>query len=152
VAQVISAKAEVKKLEDLTGTGQNLGLLVSVMIVCLGAIGVMAMMVTRFDAMSTQLAVLRAMGYEKKEIRSWLLWEGTLLGLGACAVGALLDLITFPIVRNLLGSALPPSEFVSIPIWQSSPVWIAATIGTISAIFIPLYRLYHQDVHSALRA
>jgi putative ABC transport system permease protein len=152
VAQVISTQTEFKKLEDLTGTGQNLGLLVSILIVCLGALGVTAMMVTRFDAMSTQLAVLRAMGYEKSEIRRWLLWEGALLGIGACGAGGLLDLLTFPIVRNLLGSALPPSEFVSIPIWLSSPVWIAALMGTMAAIFIPLYRLYHQDVHSALRA
>lgn len=152
VAQVISTQREYQNLENLSGTGQILGLIISGMIVCLGALGVMAMMVTRFDAKSNQLAVLRAMGYEKREIRSWLLWEGAILGCSACGLGALLDLMIYPLFRYLLGNILPPAEFVSIPIWQSSPVWLAAILGTISAVFIPIYRLYHQDINSALKA
>lgn len=152
VAQGIDVPAEFRRLEALTGSGRDLGLLVSILITLLGALGVTAMMVTRFDAMGTQLAVLRAMGYEKKEIRSWLLWEGALLGTSASFAGALVDLAIFPLVRNLLGSALPPPHLVTVTLFSSGPVWAWAVLGTTTAVFLPLYRLYHQDVHFALRA
>jgi putative ABC transport system permease protein len=152
VAQAIEVNDELARLEELTGTGRSLGLLVSILIVVLGALGVTAMMVTRFEAMGTQLAVLRAMGYEKREIRAWLLWEGALLGGGASVIGAGLDLAIFPLVRGLLGGALPRSPLVGAGILCSSPVWAMAVWGTTMAVFVPLYRLYHQDVHFALRA
>lgn len=151
IAQVIHVADEIHRLEELTGTGRKLGFLMSVLILLLGGLSVAAMMATRFDAMTIQLAVLRALGYERREIRSWLLWEGVLLGVGACLVGALADAILFPLIRGMLGTALPPPSIVHSPIYQSFPVWITAIGATTAAVFIPLFRLYRQDVHLSLK-
>ena len=151
VAQVIHVSDEIHRLEELTGTGRELGFLMSVLILLLGGLSVAAMMATRFDAMTVQLAVLRALGYERREIRSWLLWEGVLLGVGACLLGGVADAALFPLIRGMLGTALPPSSVVHSPIYQSLPVWLTAIGATTAAVFIPLFRLYRQDVHLSLK-
>jgi putative ABC transport system permease protein len=109
------------------------------------------MLITRFDAMSVQLAVLRAIGYGRREIGMWLIWEGFLLGLAGCLVGMVIDGSTFPILRDLLGSALPPADLIASSFLESYPVWIVTVPATVFAIFIPLIRLYRQDVHQALK-
>ena len=151
VAEVVGVEHEKTRLAELTGTGRRLGLLMSLLILGLGSLSVAAMMITRFDAMTVQLAVLRALGYAKREIRRWLVWEGVLLGFAAIALGAILDLVLFPVIRGLLGSALPPASLVHSPLWESWPVWCLAMTATVLAVFVPLIRLYHQDVHVALK-
>lgn len=151
VAQVISIPKELKRLEQLTGTGRSLGFLMTSFIMLLGALSVTAMLVTRFEAMSVQFAVLRAMGYAKKEVGSWLLWEGFILGAVACLIGGLADAAFFPFLRSMIGNALPSPEIVSISFLQSLPIWISAIGATMFSVFIPLFRLYQQDVHFSLK-
>lgn len=152
VGQAVLVAEQKTRLENLTGTGTKLGLFITILILALGGLSVTSMLVTRFDAMALQLAVLRALGYKKRAIGQWLLWEGFLLGIAACFVGALLDLLGFPIVRNLLGDALPPPDIVGSSIFHSIPIWITAILATTASVFIPLYRVYHQDVHFSLRS
>lgn len=148
VAQVIEVEAARAQLEALTGAGRRIGSLIAALVVGLGGLCMAAMMVTRFDAMTAQLAVLRALGYRKGEVAGWLLWEGVLLGAAACLLGAGLDALGMPWVQSLLGAALPDRP---VALLRSAPVWIAALLATVLAVFIPLLRLYRQDVHAALR-
>jgi len=152
VGQVAFVEAEKQKLFDLTGTGRELGFLMAAFIIGLGGLCVAGMLITRFDAMATQIAVLRAIGYSRAQISAWLLLEGTLLGAISCLIGALLDALALPFVRSMLGSALPPEALVSSSIWQSAPVWVAAVLSTAFAVVVPLVRFYRQDVHLSLRS
>ena len=151
VAQIIFAKDEINKLEQLTNTGKKLGIFIILMILILGGLCVAAMMITRFEAMTFQLAVLRAIGYSRKEIASWLLWEGLILGITASIIGATIDFLGFPILRSLLGNSLPESLFISSPVYLSYPIWIIAILSTISAVWIPLIKIYKQDIHLSLK-
>lgn len=151
VGQAVLVSEESKKLEDLVGTGQDLGLFITILVLALGGLAVTSMIVTRFEAMSLQLAVLRAIGYKKIEISRWLLWEGFLMGASACLIGMILDGLAFPLVRELLKNSLPSLEVVSSSLWFSYPVWITALLATTLSVLIPLVRLYHQDVHYTLR-
>ncbi len=151
VAQSIFVLDEKKNLEELTGTGQAVGLFVSALVILLGGLSVASMLTTRFDAMGTQLAVLRAIGYKKSEVAQALLWEGFLLGLSACLIGMGLDALLFPIVRAILSSSLPPPELIDASIFASSPVWAAAMAATIASVVFPLLKLYRQDVHRSLQ-
>lgn len=148
VGQAVLVEVEKRRLEELTGTGKNLGLFISVFVILLSSLAVSAMLITRFEAMGVQLAVLRALGYGRSEIGRWLLWEGFLLGVFGCLLGALIDAAAFPLIRQLLGSAVPLAQS---SVLQSFPVWLLALVATVSAIFIPLIRLYQQDVHRALK-
>ena len=151
VAQAILVEKEVRRLEDLVGVGKDLGLFVTVLILALGGLSVASMLITRFEAMTMQLAMLRAIGYQKSKLGSWLLWEGFLLGVSAVVIGMILDAAGFPIIRSLLGTSLPNSEMVGSSIFYSFPIWITAILATMLSVFIPLYRVYKQDVHFTLR-
>lgn len=152
VGQVAFVQEEKQKLLDLTGAGKSLGLLIAAFIIGLGGLCVAGMLITRFEAMALQIAVLRAIGYGRRTLAAWLISEGLLLGVVACAIGALLDAAAFPIFRHMLGSALPAADIVDVSIWRSAPVWAAAILSTMLAVFVPLVRFYRQDVHMSLRS
>ena len=148
IAQVVSVKDELDALHELTGTGHELGLFMTCLILILSWLAVVSMMVTRFDAMHLQISVLRALGFARGSIRNWLIWEGVFLGASACLFGAFLDWLIFPWLRMRLGNSLP-LEVVS-PLWTSAPVWACAFLATILAVFLPLFRIFRRDVHSSL--
>lgn len=54
-----------------------------------------------------------------------------------------LDFLFFPILKRLLGSAIPLAENISL--LMSAPVWGAAILATILAILVPLYRVSRQE-------
>ena len=152
VAQVVYTAQAKQHLAALAGTGQSIGTMISILVVLLGGLAVASMLVARFDAMGVQLAVLRALGYTRFEVAASLLFEGALLGVAACAIGIFIDLTMFPFMRWILGTALPPPDIVSSSIWQSAPVWFAAILATTASVFLPLYKLYNQDIHRSLRS
>lgn len=151
VGQAIHIETEKEKLQEISGAGKNIGLFVSSFVLILGGLSVCSMLVTRFEGMSTQLAVLRALGYTKRELSGWLLWEGLLLGLFGIILGALLDGFLLPTFRLLLGDSLPPSELVSSSLWQSSLIWIIALVSIIIATFVPMIKMSKTDAHKSLR-
>jgi ABC-type lipoprotein release transport system permease subunit len=151
VAQVVFINDEIKRLEELMSVGKNLGLLITAMIILLGGLAVAAMMITRFDSMKIQLAVLRAIGYKKNEIALWLLWEGIILGVIACLFGALLDVALFPALKSFLGIGLPDTPFISSGFYQSYPIWLITIAATSIAAYIPMIIYYRLDIHSSLK-
>jgi putative ABC transport system permease protein len=151
VGQVVWIDDEVRHLKELTSQGETLGLTLMLMVLFLGGLAVAGMMVTRFEAMGTQMAVVRAIGYRKREVAAWLFWEGLILGTGAVVCGAILDLVAFPLLRWSLGSAIPMTEWIEVPIWQSYPVWLVALLATTMAVALPLIRISRQDTHLLLK-
>lgn len=151
VGQVIQVEEQKERLKDISGVGKNIGLFVTAFVILLGGLSVCATLVTRFEGMSLQLAVLRALGYTKKELSKWLLWEGLLLGLMGVLLGAAIDSIGFPVLRSLLGSALPPSDLVTSTIFDSALIWIMAITATVASVSVPMARMSQQDTHSALK-
>ncbi len=151
VGQIVWVSEEKAHLEKLTGTGQQIGFLITALVMLLGGLGVTAMMTTRFDAMNVQIAVVRAIGYTRAQISLWLFFEGLLLGVTASFIGALLDWICFPIVKNLLGESIPNLEWMQSQIWQSSSIWFIAILATIAALFLPMLRLVNQNIHDQLK-
>jgi putative ABC transport system permease protein len=151
VAQVVSVPEQYDRLKQLAETGQTMGLIIISLILLLGGMGVISTMISRFEAMSLQVAVLRAIGYTGAFIGRWLLWEGLLLGITACFVGAAIDMILFPTIRELLGNALPQSPLTHMAFYQSAPVWAIAILGIVLGVFIPIIRFNHIDAHSLLK-
>jgi putative ABC transport system permease protein len=151
VAQSISVSSGFEKLSELTGAGRELGLFVAIIILILGFSSVASMMMGRFDSTNVQLAVLRALGYSKKELAQVLIYEALYLALIACLLGACLDAATFPWLRELLGGNLPPEDIIPMSLWRSWPVWTAALCGNILAVLYPIWRISKQNIHMSLR-
>jgi putative ABC transport system permease protein len=152
VAQMVSVGEGYRKLNELTGTGRELGLLVAAIILLLGFSSVASMMMGRFESMNVQLAVLRALGYSKGDLFKVLLYEALYLAVLACLLGALIDASVFPWLRSLLGANLPGEDIVSMPIWTSWPVWLAVIAGNILSVLYPIWRISKQNIHTSLRS
>ncbi len=152
VGQVISVPEAKDKLQKLTGTSRDLGLLIVGLVLLMAILSLASVLITRFDSLALQFAVLRAIGYSKRELASWLLCEGLLLGAAACFLGALIDGAAFPAVRLILGNSLPPPDLVTSSIFESYPIWIGAVIATLLSVVVPIIRSYRQDVHTSLRS
>lgn len=151
VGQVVQVEEQKERLREISGVGKSVGLFVTAFVILLGGLSVCSMLVTRFEGMSLQLAVLRALGYTKKEISRWLMWEGLLLGVMGVVLGTVIDSVGLPILRSLLGTALPPPELVSSSIIGSSMIWAIAIIATMTSVIVPMARMSRQDTHSSLR-
>jgi putative ABC transport system permease protein len=151
VAQAILVDDQKERLQDLAGAGKSIGFFITSFVILLGGLSVCSMLVGRFEGMSLQIAVLRALGYTKKEISFWLLWEGFILGIMGVIFGALIDFLALPIIRSLLGSALPSIELVSSSILQSAMIWPIVIIAIMLSVFVPVIRMGQQDAHNALK-
>ena len=143
-----------ERLRELTGTGRDLGLTIVALVLLMAALSLASVLITRFESLSLQLAVLRAIGYSRRELARWLLLEGLLLGAFACFIGAALDAAMFPLLRSALSTTLPTTLSSTSPtsILESAPIWLAALLATVFSVAIPMVRAYRQDVHTALRA
>lgn len=150
VGQVILVNTEVERLRELTGTTVRFGWMVITMVILLGGLTITTLLMTRFEAMSVHIAVLRALGYSSGKIGAWLVLEGLLLALLACIFGAILDGALFPYIRSMAG--LTSDQGQNISIWKSFPVWLAAIGATVVAVLVPLLKILKQDVNQALRS
>ncbi len=151
VGQVAWVEDEKSHLQKLTGTGREIGFLISALVMLLGGLSVTAMMTTRFEAMNVQIAVVRAIGFTRREISAWLFFEGLLLGASATVMGAFFDLIGFPFVKNLLGNSIPRLEWMDSSFLQSWPIWVIAIVATVAALVLPMMRLVRQNIHDQLK-
>jgi putative ABC transport system permease protein len=149
VAQVVWVQDEIARLRDLTGTGRGFGLLLMGLILFLGSSSVATLMITRFESMTVQVAVLRAIGYSQRQLTSWLLWEGLILGGAACLIGGAIDAASFPFIRHLAGLDLTVVK--SHLVLQTLIVWFAALLATMIAVGVPLLRLSKQNIHTSLK-
>ena len=79
--------------------------------------------------------------------------ENVLLALprGAASIARAMDAALFPWIRALLGTALPSPDVMAAPIYESAPIWGTAVVATVLAVFVPLYRMYRQDIHYSLK-
>lgn len=152
VAQAVSVESATAKLRELTGTGQELGLVMASVILLLSITSVASIMVGRFESRTVQLAVLRSLGYSKADLSKVLILEAIMITLAACFVGALFDAVLFPELRSLLGANIPSDEIVSSMIWQSWPVWASVVIGNILSVLYPIWRISKQNIHLSLRS
>lgn len=151
VGQFIRVEEQKERLKEVTGVGKKLGLFVTVVVIFLGGLSVCSMLVTRFEGMSLQLAVLRALGYTRKEISRWLIWEGFLLGVLGVFAGMLMDFLALPLLRGYLGGALPPPDLVKSSVLDSWIIWQVALLSTVASVFVPVIRLSRQDAHRLLK-
>lgn len=151
VGQMVVIEDAKKELANLTSAHRQLGIWLTFFVLALGGLSMAALSATRFEALRGQVAILGAIGYRRAQIITWLLSEAFLLTGSALVFGALLDFLAFPTIRRIFLQMAPGSDFLEIPLRQSSPVWIAAIIATLAATLIPVFSMARQDLHAALK-
>lgn len=151
VSQLVMIEKEKQHLEDLTGSNQTLQFLIVGILLLLSILTVLAVFFTRIEARALELAVLRAIGYSRKNLTSLLLIEGLWMGLASVILAAALDVSLSPLILKTAGAHLPDVNAQNWPWWMILVTGVCALLAIIVASLPPLIRLYKQDVHSALR-
>lgn len=151
VAQAVFVDREKQRLRELTQNNLELGLLIVSLILILGALTVATLILTRFEAMKTQIAMLRAIGFTEGRILGWLTWEGLILALFSILFGAIIDASLFPVAQGY--SQLSPEllMMMDISLFSSWPVWLAALLAASLSVVAPFLRMQNQDIHQTLR-
>ncbi len=151
VSQLVLIEKEKQHLQDLTGSSQTLQLLIVGTLLLLSTLTVLAVFFTRMEARSMELAVLRALGYSRPELTRLLLIEGLWMGLISIVFAGILEIIMSPVILVTAGAQLPQTTASNWPWWMILVTGILALIAITLASLPPLWRLYRQDVHTALR-
>jgi len=151
VVQVASLVDTRAALARMTATGRSLGAVVALLVLCLTAIAVAALILGRYEALTRHFSILEAVGYPRSALLAVLAWEGLLLGLGAVLGGAVCDATLFPLARRLLGGALPGPEIVSSTVWTSWPVWAATVPAVLAASLLSSLLVFKGRAAERLR-
>ncbi|MDG0817398.1 ABC transporter permease [Bdellovibrio svalbardensis] len=151
VSQLVFVDKEKQHLQELTGQSQTLQLLIVGTLLLLSTLTVLAVFFTRMEARSLELAVLRALGYARAELTQLLLIEGLWMGLVSILVAAIFEAAISPLILATAGAQLPQSTATNWPWWIILVTGLLALVAIAIASLPPLWRLYRQDVHTALR-
>jgi putative ABC transport system permease protein len=151
VAQLAFVDKERKHLDELTGSSQELQLLVVGALLLLSALTVLAVFFTRVEARSAELAVLRAIGYSRWDLGQLLLLEGFWIGAFAIVSAAITELALAPLILQMAGSQLPAATAENWPWWMVFATGALGLIAMAIASLPPLIKLYRQDIHTTLR-
>lgn len=152
VTQVVPVAETREALRRLTATGRQVAAMMGLLSVILALITLSALMLGRFEGMTRQMTLLEATGWGKAELRRLVFWEGLMLGVAAVALGGALDALAFPLVRTLLGAALPDSGLVSSTVWMSAPVWAVTVAVTVCAAQGASWLVFRGRAQERLRA
>lgn len=152
VTQIVPVSSTLESLRRLTDAGRRAATMMIILSAVLALVTLSALMLGRFEGMARQMALLAATGWRKGELRRLLFWEGLILGGGAVAFGGALDALAFPLVRSVLGTALPDPALVSSPFWTSAPVWVVTVAVTVCASLASSWLVFRGRAQERLRA
>lgn len=148
VAQFVPIYQTKKRWNDLLALLESFGQGVILTITLLASLCVAAILVTRFESMNLQIAVLRALGHPRSLMVKWLFAEGLLLGGASVAVGILLQALLAPQVAEWSFGIYHEGAQGLILAW---PVWLGALLAALLTALVPVYRTLRVDVHTSLR-
>ena len=151
VGQVIDVTQQKKELQKMTSGGKKLGLLFVAFILLLGALTVASTLFVRFESLSSQIAILRSIGYSQTELSLWLFFQAMGIFIAGIVIALLIEGFSFVHFRQFLGAALPPDELVPIYWFDSWQVWIVAFVTVLISMVFPMIRMARQDTNQSLR-
>ncbi len=150
VAKTIILQEQMEWIERLFGGGESLLKFVSGITIVLAMLCVMVLFNARYEAMTEDLAIIRALGYGKPLIMAWLLWESLFIWLSAMPFALLIE----GSLTGLLGEISNLSIFHIEWLWPTPLhpwMWGFVFISGPLSLIIPLIRLYRHNLHDALK-
>lgn len=151
VAQILWLQPELEKLKDLTGQSSSLFELMAFLIGFLALVALSGLLISEVQSLETQILTLRAMGYSRKELYSWMALEGFFMAVASVLLGIVLDLTITPLLQDSIAGQLPVFRFSSLPVWTSAPLWIFILFCVPLSLLIPMQRILKKSLSAALR-
>jgi|GEM_PF-3287989 len=152
VAQTVREVDEVQNLRELLSSGANIGWIVSLLILALVCLSVAGILLTRFEAMNTQIAVLKAIGYQSKTLMAWLFYEAIILGLIAIVIGTVIEKILEIFIVRALDWRLAKVILIQQNSFDLWPLWLTLMLALLATLSAPLIKILREDIHTQLRS
>lgn len=151
VSQLIWVDTEKQKLEELTSSAKDFGMIIVLVIFALAGFSIFGMMSIRSQTLRVSVATLEAIGYLPKYIYSWIFFEALIVGVLASIIAVLFEVVGFSFVATSLGSTW------LIPLSQSSSIsWSLLVIAeglafSIAGALISSWQMVGLQIHSELK-
>ncbi len=147
--QVVRIPEELAFLKTLTTGANRVSNLFCVIVLLLASLTVTVSINARFDSIKQELGVLRALGYTRGELTTWLTLESFIPTLLAVILAISLELLFLPRFMDPSTTQWIPSPRHWPEIWNVL-LWIFFLSISFIASGVPLYRLYRNDIGTAM--
>ncbi len=151
VTQAIRVEDETQKLKSLLGTSEEIGWGFEFLILLLAGLSVGVTLAFRFRSLESQVAILRALGTSRFEVRAWLLFEGLLIGGFSILLSTLFEALLFPILWSHLHESLPAFGLQQFVLSESALVWLMTAFMTLGMSGIAIIWLERKPILNSLR-
>jgi putative ABC transport system permease protein len=152
IAQTVRTADEIQNLRELLNSGASIGWIVSLLILALVCLSVAGILLTRFEAMTTQIAVLKAIGYRSRALLLWLLWEALILGVLAIVVGTVIEKILEAFIVHELDWRMAKVILIQQSSFDLWPLYVALLLALLATLAAPLSKILREDIHTQLRS
>ena len=98
-----------------------------------------------------EIALLRALGASKSDVRALFNWENAIIGAIAGAVGAVVGLLSQPLVNFLIGRLTGQGLMVAAPLWVIPAAIVFGALVAVASGYIPARRASQSDAAQALK-
>ncbi|MBQ3329479.1 MAG: ABC transporter ATP-binding protein/permease [Eggerthellaceae bacterium] len=98
-----------------------------------------------------EIALLRALGASKSDVRALFNWENAIIGAIAGAVGAVVGLLSQPLVNFLIGRLTGQGLMVAAPLWVIPAAIVFGALVAVASGYIPARRASQADAAQALK-
>jgi ABC-type antimicrobial peptide transport system permease subunit len=151
VSQILWMQPEIAKLQEISGQSSQLFELMSLLIGLLAAVALSGIMISEIQNLQVQILTLRAIGYSKRALFNWMIWEGILISTISLILGLILDVLITPILQEAIASQLPVFRFNTLPFWASSPLWLLLWICVPLSLVVSMQQILKKSLSEALR-
>jgi putative ABC transport system permease protein len=152
VSQLIWVDQEKQKLDELTSSAKDLGVIIILVIFALAGFSIFGMMSIRAQALRVSVATLEAIGYLPSYVYSWIFYEALIVGAISSTIAVVLEFISFEFIKTSLGSTwLIPAAQSNILMWAGLII-LEGLIFSLFGALISCSQMLDLKIHSELKS
>ena len=151
VSQLIWVDDEKQKLAELTGSAEEFGVIIVIVIFALAGFSIFGMMSIRFQTLRISIATLEAIGYPRRYIYGWVIYEALLVSLTASLIAIGLQAVGFLFVKTTLGSTwFIPAAQSATGAWPAL-ILLEGILFSLIGTLISFRQIQKTEIHTELK-
>lgn len=147
--QIVRVEEELAFLRGIVRGADQASNLLCLFVFLLASLSAMVLVNSRFDSLKHDLGLLRALGYTRGEIGSWLVLESLIPAAAAVALAVAIEFVLYDRIGVALSTDWIESHAAWPAVWNYA-LWGLFLLSPAIASALPLYRLHRTDVREAM--
>lgn len=147
--QIVRVEEELAFLRGIVRGADQASNLLCLFVFLLASLTAMVLVNSRFDSLKHELGLLRALGYRRGEIGSWLVLESLIPAAAAVLLAVGVEFVLYDRIGIALSTDWIESHSEWPAVWNFA-LWGLFLLSPAVASALPLYRLHRTDVREAM--